>query len=135
MRAVCRNGRRHVAQAVVGHLHRASVAVSMQGILVHGSNHFIVNGPLPSARRARALVRQWEIPELGAPPPDTDVWSICTKALRENLRWAVVLRSDSTVTAAVAALLEESRSRGIAVHEASGPWLPECDDAEWRGFE
>lgn len=120
---------------MVGHLYRAAVPLSMQGILVHGSNHFIVNGPLPSARRARALARQWEIPELGASAPDTGVWSICTKAFRENLSWAVVLLSDSAVTSAVAALLDELRKRGIPVHRASGPWLPQHGDTEWPGSD
>ncbi len=111
----------------------------MQGILVHGSNHFIVNGPLPSAPRARDLVRQWEIPELGAPEPDTGLWSICTKAFRENLSWAVVLRSDTEVSSAVAVLLGELRARGVAVHEANGPWLAPRDSADceaaWVGID
>ncbi len=65
----------------------------MQGILVHGSNHFIVRGPLPGRKAARRLVRLWEIPELGKPAivPPRLPWQMVNKAFREDLTWAVVL--------------------------------------------
>jgi hypothetical protein len=95
----------------------------VQGILVHGGNHFIVNGPSPSDTEARELARRWEIPEIGcdAGAPWRE-WSLCTRAFRENLSWAVVLASGESATAAVRTLLEELAARGVTVRTASGPW-------------
>ncbi len=97
----------------------------MQGILVHGSNHFIVNGPRPGIDTACALIRRWEFPRIGFQPPAEDplsTWAICTKAFRENLQWAVVLRSpDTKPTPAVTGLLGELQVRGVTIVESSGP--------------
>lgn len=90
----------------------------MLGILVHGDNHFIVNGPNPSARQARALAWNWERPTLESPKqsgPDLSAWSICTKAFREHLEWAVVIEGDGPHSDAVAQLLHELQARGIAI--------------------
>jgi hypothetical protein len=98
-----------------------------QGLLVHGSNHFIVNGPMPSLDEARALVRRWEFPVIGFQPPDDDPlarWSICTKAFREELQWAVVLQGDTAVTGAVTQLLQEMAARGIVAEHGHGPMRP-----------
>jgi hypothetical protein len=95
-----------------------------QGLLVHGSNHFIVNGPRPAIADARLLVRKWEMPAPGiAPqwPARLDAWSICRKALRENLRWAVVLQSSHAHSAAVEQLLTELRERGVTIEEGPAP--------------
>jgi hypothetical protein len=95
-----------------------------RGLLVHGSNHFIVNGPTPSLEVARALVRRWEFPTIGFHPPDDDPlagWSICTKAFREELQWAIVLQGETAVTAAVKQLLEEMAARGIVAERGDGP--------------
>ncbi|MCC6368218.1 MAG: hypothetical protein IT165_32230 [Bryobacterales bacterium] len=95
-----------------------------QGLLVHGSNHFIVNGPRPPLADARLLVRKWEMPVPGAAPrwpAHLDAWSICRKALRENLRWAVVLQSGHPHSAAVEQLLAELRARGVAIEEGPAP--------------
>lgn len=95
-----------------------------QGLLVHGSNHFIVNGPAPSIEVARALVRRWEFPSIGFTAPKEDPlaeWSICTKAFREDLQWAVVLSGDTAHTAAVSQLLEELSARGVTAFEGGGP--------------
>ncbi|MEZ5352369.1 MAG: hypothetical protein R2762_07000 [Bryobacteraceae bacterium] len=98
----------------------------MQGILVHGSNHFIVNGPCPADADALALARRWEIPEIGRPAgAPWREWSLCTKAFREDLAWAVVLASESAVSAAVSTLLAELASRGVAIRHAPGPWKAE----------
>lgn len=87
-----------------------------QGLLVHGSNHFIVNGRRPSMLEARALARFWELPMPGAVlSPALAEWSICTKAFRENLTWAVVLAGDAKPTEAVTVLLEELAGRGVGI--------------------
>lgn len=95
-----------------------------QGLLVHGSNHFIVNGPRPSLEEARALVLRWEFPTIGFRPPADDPlarWSICTKAYREDLQWAVVLQGDTALTDAVQWLLAEMAARGIEPSRGDGP--------------
>ena len=64
----------------------------MVGILVHGDNHFIVNGPLPDREVALALIRNWSLIQIGAvTPPSLDQWQIISREFRENLEWAVVL--------------------------------------------
>ena len=90
----------------------------MAGILVHGDNHFIVHGPLPSREDALALARHWSVIHIGAAtPPALDPWRIVTREFRENLEWAVVVPGDGTISPAVATLLEELRARGIVIHE------------------
>ena len=89
----------------------------MLGILVHGDNHFIVEGPAaPDLATARRLAWRWEVPQLGGPPLDPIPWRIVTKAFRENLEWAVVLPCDKPVTPAVQRLLNELAARGIQLH-------------------
>jgi len=106
----------------------------MQGILVHGSNHFIVRGPLPDRKAARRLARLWEIPELGKPAivPPRLPWQMVNKAFREDLTWAVVLEGDETASPAVARLLAEMEARGVAVYRGPGPWRPEEGEG-WAG--
>ena len=88
----------------------------MLGILVHGDNHFVVRGPLPSRATALALVRHWSIIQIGATTPVAlEPWSISTREFRENLEWAVVVPGDSDVSLAVAQLLEELSLRGITI--------------------
>jgi hypothetical protein len=89
----------------------------MIGILVCGDNHFIVRGPLPDRATALALARHWSIIQIGqATPPSLQSWSIVTRAFREDLAWAVVVPGDGEVTPAVAQLLQELSTRGIAIH-------------------
>ena len=91
----------------------------MVGILVHGDNHFIVRGPLPGRSTALALVREWSIIRIGAPPsPALTAWSIVSREFRENLGWAVVVPGDRQIIPAVAALLDEIAARGVAIHHA-----------------
>ena len=91
----------------------------MIGILAHGDNHFIVNGPLPAPDVARALIRHWSLIQIGATtPPALDPWQIVTRAFRENLEWAVVVESDDEISPAVNELLEELSARGITIHRA-----------------
>jgi hypothetical protein len=88
-----------------------------QGLLVHRDNHFIVNGPEPPPDAARLLLRKWEMPTLGSAPEwpaALDQWSICTRAFRENLTWAVVIQGGSP-SAAVATLLDELEARGVPI--------------------
>jgi hypothetical protein len=88
----------------------------MIGILVHGDNHFIVNGPLPDQTTALALARHWSIIQIGqTTPPSLQSWTIVTRAFREDLEWAVVVPGDGEVTPAVAQLLKELSGRGIAI--------------------
>jgi hypothetical protein len=87
------------------------------GILVHGDNHFIVRGPLPSSETAFALVRHWSVIQIGGnTPPKLKQWSISSKEFRENLQWAVVVPGDAPVSAAVRQLLDELAARAITIH-------------------
>jgi hypothetical protein len=90
----------------------------MIGILVCGDNHFIVSGPLPDPATALALDRHWSIIQIGqTTPPNLMSWSIVTRALREDLAWAVVLPADGEVTPAVEQLLKELSARGITIQK------------------
>ena len=94
------------------------------GILVNGDNHFIVRGPLPDREVALALVRHWSLIQVGAAtPPGLDRWRIVSREFRENLKWAVVIPGDGTMSAAVRALLQELAARGVIIHDAQlEPW-------------
>ena len=88
----------------------------MVGILVHGDNHFIVSGPLPSLELARALAQHWSFIQIGATtPPPLDRWRIITREFRENLEWAVVVPGDGQMSPAVVQLLEELSARGLVI--------------------
>lgn len=92
----------------------------MVGILVHGDNHFIVRGPLPDRSTAIALARHWSIIQVNAvTPPELLPWRISTREFRENLEWAVVVPGDSTISRAVAILLDELSTRGVVILDAS----------------
>jgi hypothetical protein len=91
----------------------------MVGILVHGDNHFIVRGPLPSRETALALVRHWSLIQIGeAPPPALAEWQIVLREFRENLEWAVVVPGESEPSPAVRTLLDELAARGIAIYNS-----------------
>jgi hypothetical protein len=93
----------------------------MVGILVHGDNHFIVRGPLPSGAEALALVRHWSLIQIGATTPaGLEGWTISTREFREDLTWAVVVQAESAISAAVAALLHEVKARGLTIHTLKG---------------
>jgi hypothetical protein len=88
----------------------------MAGILVHGDNHFIVNGPAPDIETALALVRDWSVIRIGGTTPVALLpWTISTHEFRENLEWAIVVPGDAPVSSAVAVLLDELAARGIAI--------------------
>ena len=88
----------------------------MVGILVHGDNHFIVSGPLPSRELAHALAQHWFFIQIGATtPPPLDRWRIITREFRENLEWAVVVPGDGQMSPAVVQLLEELSARGLVI--------------------
>jgi hypothetical protein len=90
----------------------------MVGILVHGDNHFIVRGPLPSREVALALVRQWSVIQIGAiKAPALERWQIVTREFRENLEWAVVVAGSHEMSPAVRGLLDELSARGIMIHD------------------
>jgi hypothetical protein len=87
------------------------------GILVHGDNHFIVQGPLPARDIALALVRYWSLIQIGAiTPSELEQWHIVSKAFRENLEWAVVIPGDGATSQPVTKLLDELSARGVAIH-------------------
>lgn len=99
----------------------------MLGILVHGGNHFIVEGSLPSRDIAIELARYWSLIQIGGTKrPHLDPWRIISKAFREDLTWAVAVPGDGEISPAVALLLEELSSRGIIVHDSSclDSWKP-----------
>jgi hypothetical protein len=96
----------------------------MIGILVCGNNHFIVSGPPPNRAAAAALVRQWTVIQIGqigqieqTTPLSLQIWSIVTRAYREDLAWAVLVPGEGEVSPAVAQLLKELSARGIAIRE------------------
>lgn len=89
------------------------------GILVHGDNHFIVRGSLPDRVTALALTQHWSLIQIeGKTPEELAGWSISSREFRENLEWAVVVKGNSTISAAVTELLAELSVRGIAIHDA-----------------
>ena len=92
----------------------------MVGVLVHGSNHFIVRGPLPDRAKALALVRLWCLIQIGdtPTPPSLRPWHISRNEFRENLQWAVVVPGDGEISPAVAQLLDELSTRGITIHDS-----------------
>jgi hypothetical protein len=92
----------------------------MVGILVHGDNHFIVRGPLPSREVALALADHWSLIQIGVTAPAwLQRWSIVNREFRENLRWAVIVPGNGETSPAVATLLEELSARGITIHESN----------------
>ena len=94
----------------------------MVGILVHGDNHFIVRGPLPRPKVARALAQHWSVIQIGATtPPALKRWRIVTREFRENLEWAVVVPGDGEISLAATELLEELSARGIIVRDYRSP--------------
>ena len=96
----------------------------MVGILVHGDNHFIVRGPLPSREIALELARLWTLIRIGATtPPSLARWQIISNEFRENLQWAVVVPADGDTSPAVVTLLAELSARGVAIcHAGSDTW-------------
>ena len=91
----------------------------MVGILVHGDNHFIVRGPLPTRDVALALVRHWSLIQIGVTTlPELGQWRISSRELRENLEWAVVVPGDSEMSPAVTQLLVELSARGVTIYDS-----------------
>ena len=91
--------------------------VRMVGILVDGDNHFIVNGPLPSPQQAVELAAHWSLIRIGSSTPEhLRKWTISTKEFRENLKWAVVLKSGIAPQPAVEQLLAELQARAVPIH-------------------
>ena len=93
-------------------------ALPVIGILVHGSNHFIVRGPLPDRSTALALVRHWSLIQIGATIPEQlRQWRISSREFREDLEWAVIVSGDGEVSAPVRQLLEELAARGVVIRD------------------
>jgi len=88
----------------------------MVGILVHGSNHFIVRGPLPDRTTALALVQHWSLIQIGrSTPAALAPWRISSKEFRGDLAWAMVAPGDGEHSPAVKQLLDEMAARGIVI--------------------
>jgi hypothetical protein len=95
-----------------------AVSPGMLGILVHGNNHFIVRGPMPSRSDALALVRHWSVIQIGRPtPPELEPWQISSREYRENLAWVILIPGEGEISPAVSQLLKELSERGIVIHE------------------
>ncbi len=106
----------------------------MLGILVCGSNHFIVCGPLPNRDTSLALACHWSIIQIGRKTPEAlRAWRIVTRAFREDLEWAVVVPALTTgksgsapgpaieediLNPQVPQLLSELAERGILVRNS-----------------
>jgi hypothetical protein len=105
----------------------------MIGLLAHGSNHFIVDGPLPDLQASRKLASYWENPVLTGRKDVAIPWKIVTKAFRENLEWAVVLASGERLSTAVEQLAGELAARGVPIHRGAGPWHPIGEQESWSG--
>lgn len=86
------------------------------GILVHGDNHFVVRGPLPSPEAVDRLLRAWTVIEIGGGNrSEVEQWRISTREFREDLQWAVVAESPRVHSEAVRVLLGELVARGVRV--------------------
>jgi hypothetical protein len=110
--------------------------MTMLGLLVHGSNHFVVRGPRPNHACARRLMKSWElVTGLGAPEDYAwrNRWSISTREFREDLEWCIVLRGGEPVTPAVAQLVMELAARGVEILYGQSPYLPIPNKVEWPG--
>ncbi len=84
------------------------------GLLAHGDNHHILDGPCPGAEDARRLVFELEYPDpLRAPWPKRGQWTVRTRAFREQLGWAVVVGGTDACGEAVRTLLKELAARGV----------------------
>src|SRR3954454_7325281 len=89
------------------------------GILVHGDNHFIVRGPLPSREISLALVRRWSLIQIGRTTPgEFDKWRIVDRESRENLEWAVIVPGNAELSQAVTQLLDELAERGVRIRNS-----------------
>lgn len=84
------------------------------GILVHGDNHFIVDGPRPDRDMAHALVRQWSVIQIGG-VAQIPGWTIRNKAFREDLGWAVIVAGATEQSPAVVQLLTEMVARCVEI--------------------
>lgn len=86
---------------------------------MHGDNHFIVRGPLPSREVSLALIQHWSLIQIGAATPEKlDPWRISTREFRENLEWAVIVPGDAAVSAEVTALLSQLSMRSLKIHNS-----------------
>jgi hypothetical protein len=94
----------------------------MVGILVHGNNHFILNGPRPDQSEALALARHFSLIQVGIATTSTfEKWQIRNKEFRENLEWAVVVHGERKTSPGVLDLLDELNARGVEIDICSGP--------------
>jgi hypothetical protein len=93
------------------------------GVLVHGDNHFIVRGPLPSPEEARALVERWSVIRIGSgvdATRETGPWRVSTREFRENLQWAVLVEAASRPQPAIVELLTELEARHVRIRRLPG---------------
>lgn len=108
-----------------------------RGLLVRGSNHWIVERTdgqqvPPTWAEAVALARSWTFVTVdflrqGLSPQSVAAnlgpWQQVNRALRQELRWAVVVpapASEGPVSSAAERLLTEMQERGVAIRRAEG---------------
>jgi hypothetical protein len=95
----------------------------MVGILVHGNNHFILNGPRPDEQEALGLVRHFSLIQIGPPTALAyEKWQIREKEFRENLQWALIIPGDRQASSALLDLLSELAGRGIVIDTLGRPF-------------
>jgi hypothetical protein len=97
---------------------------AMVGILVHGNNHFILEGPRPTDGEALELARYWSVVQIGERKESSKgKWEIREKEFRENLEWAVIVPGDREESVGVTELLAEIAGRGIEIKRCrKGCW-------------
>ncbi len=92
----------------------------MVGILVHGDNHFILQGPAPDDASAVEIARHWSIVQIGGEKSGRfGNWEIRTHEFRENLEWAVIVPGGGEISSGVLKLLAEISQRGVEVRQCS----------------
>ena len=92
----------------------------MVGILVHGDNHFILQGPAPDNASAVEIARHWSIVQIGEEKSGRfGNWEIRTKEFRENLEWAVIVPGDGEISLGVLKLLAEISERGVEIRQCN----------------
>lgn len=92
----------------------------MVGILVHGDNHFILQGPVPDDASAVEIARHWSIVQIGGEKSGRfGNWEIRTQEFRENLEWAVIVPGDGAISTGVLKLLAEISGRGVEIRQCS----------------
>ena len=68
----------------------------MTGILVHGSNHFIVRGPLPDRATSLALAKHWSLIQIALAQDGPEVPAPCKRGRSSRASSAKTSRGRSS---------------------------------------